>query len=1112
MEALKRTYYLITALLLLTSSQLLSQCNLTVSPDSAYINCGQTVTLSAQVFASAPVLSEDFNGQTLGPGWSSSIPVNYSNPCGPTLDGTPAAWMGSNTFPRVLTTVGFDLSCGALVCFDLDFANDENTTDCEDPDLTDEGVFFQYSTDGGVTWNDIFYFEPTSNMSGPYYQWDNYCFDIPPGAFSANTMFQWNQPNATPGAFDHWGIDNVFITPYVCAGGPAQFDWSNLPGVNDPAIQDVTPQTTTTYTVTYTDGTITCSDTVTVTVEQLIAEASASDSTFMCPDCITLDAQLTNSSAGSIIDDFDPGIDPVMWSDIQSGTAGTGCGGVSGNGLHFDGSGADRYAATVPFDATSCASIDFCLFLGNTGSGGAPCENVDANENITLEYSTNGGSSWNTIITYDHSQWDNNNNWQCFSIPIPPPAQTPNTIIRWHQASFSACAGCDNWSLDNVNISCSPPLFDYVWSPAAGLDDATLQNPTSCAVIPTNYSVTITDPATGCSATDDVFVDVTCSCMFTTFTANVSQCETGNTFTVSGDFEYIENPGTGTIEIVVTNASGTYTQTVNGPFVNQQLYNYQITGIPADGSPLTVDIYFSDDLACTSQLADVSPVTPDVLSIFGGDIYCPGEVVTDVFVDATGNGPWTIEYTLDGVTQTVTEANDTISLGVQVGNYELVSVTDAGGCITNIAGIDSIEQHPVPTIEQFYGGDTYCADSTASDIIVEVTGTPNWTLEYNFNGNLQTISSTDTIINLGNAEGQFELVHLYDANCDTPVSGLEEIIINPLPPVDAGQDYIICDGDQTTLSGQGAVSYVWDNGVVDGQPFTPTQTATYTVIGTDANGCQDSDDIVVTVELLPVPTFFADTLQGCEPLTVTFVNTTSGNFSNCQWSFGDGSSWSGCDTAYNLYQSDGTFDVSLQTTSVNGCVGTTSYNDYIYVEANPIASFIPSLYSVISLEPDVTFDNTSTGAVNYIWDFGDGSPQSNDVNPSHTFPDNATTGYPVWLYAYSPIGCVDSTLTVIEVDEVIIFYIPNTFTPDDDEFNQIFQPVFTSGFDPFDFNLKIYNRWGQLIFESNNADEGWDGTYGGILVPDGVYSWKIEFKSISDDERFIHTGHVNVLK
>lgn len=1110
---MKLIQYILTSVFYLCAAyNVFGQCNLTASPDSVNINCGQSVTLIAQVFASAPVLEEDFNSQSLSAGWNSSIPVNYSNPCGPTLDGTPAAWMGSNTFPRVLTTVGFDLSCGALVCFELDFANDENTVDCEDPDQTDEGVFFQYSVDGGVTWIDIFYFEPTNNMTGPYFQWAEYCFDIPAGAFSTNTMFQWNQPNATQGAFDHWGIDNVVITPYICGGGPASFDWDNLPGANDPAIQDVSPQTSTTYIVEYNDGQNQCSDTVVVNVTQLIAEASASDSSFMCPTCITLDAQLTNSSSGSIIDDFDPGIDPLMWSDIQNGSAGTGCGGMSGNGLYFDGTGTERYAATIPVDATFCTSIDFCLYMGNTGSGGAPCENADANENIALEYSINGGLTWVQINIYDHSLWDNNNTWQCFSEAIPVGALTSNTIFRWNQVQFSSCVGCDNWSLDDVNISCNPPLFDYLWSPTTDLDDPTLQNPQSCAVVPTNYTVTITDPSTGCSATDDVFVDVTCGCMFTTFTANVSQCEAGNVFTVSGDFEYIENPGTGTIEIIVTNSSGVYIQTVNGPFVNQQMFNYQISGIPADGSPLTVDIYFSDDLACTAQLLDNSPVTPNVVSIFGGDIYCPGELITDVEVYATGNGPWTVEYTLDGVNTTAIDVNDTISLGNQVGNYALLSVTDAGGCITLISGLDSIELQPIPTVEQFFGGNTYCADSIASDIIVEVTGSPNWTLEYNFNGNLQTINSTDTLINLGNSEGQFELIHLYDANCDSPVSGIQEIVINPLPPVFAGQDYIICDGQQTTLSGEGAVIYQWDNGVTDNQPFTPNQTSTYTVIGTDANGCQDSDDIIVTVELLPVPTFYADTLQGCEPLTVMFVNSTSGNFTNCTWNFGDGSGWTGCDTTYNLYDYDGTYDVSLQMTSINGCVGSSTYTDYIYVEGNPNASFVPSLYSVISLEPDVNFDNTSTGAVSYLWDFGDGSSQSNEVSPSHTFPDNVTTGYPVWLYAYSTIGCVDSAMVVIRVDEVIIFYVPNAFTPDGDEYNQFFQPVFTSGFDPFDFNLKIYNRWGQLIFESNNVEEGWDGTFGETLVSDGVYNWKIEFKSISNDERFIHTGHVNVLK
>jgi len=218
-----------------------------------------------------------------------------------------------------------------------------------------------------------------------------------------------------------------------------------------------------------------------------------------------------------------------------------------------------------------------------------------------FEYSTNGGGTWTIITTYDEGLWDANNNWQCFTLPIPPPAQTLNTLFRWRQISFSSCAGCDNWSLDDVSIACAPPAYDYSWTPAAGLDDPLIQTPQACPIVPTTYTATITDPATGCSATDDVMIDVVCGCLFDVYTAVVSECEAGSTFSVSGDFSYFQNPGTGTIEVVVTNASGSYSQSFAAPFTDLTINNYSISGIPSDGSALTVDFYFSDELTCTAQ-------------------------------------------------------------------------------------------------------------------------------------------------------------------------------------------------------------------------------------------------------------------------------------------------------------------------------------------------------------------------------------------------------------------------------------------------------------------------------------------------------------------------------
>jgi gliding motility-associated-like protein len=102
------------------------------------------------------------------------------------------------------------------------------------------------------------------------------------------------------------------------------------------------------------------------------------------------------------------------------------------------------------------------------------------------------------------------------------------------------------------------------------------------------------------------------------------------------------------------------------------------------------------------------------------------------------------------------------------------------------------------------------------------------------------------------------------------------------------------------------------------------------------------------------------------------------------------------------------------------------------------------------------------------------------------------------------------------VYEELIFYVPNTFTPDYDNYNQFFTPVFTSGYDPFDYNLYIFNRWGELIFESHNAQIGWDGSYGANkeieMVQDGTYTWKLEFKVTKNDERKMFVGHVNVLR
>jgi gliding motility-associated-like protein len=156
--------------------------------------------------------------------------------------------------------------------------------------------------------------------------------------------------------------------------------------------------------------------------------------------------------------------------------------------------------------------------------------------------------------------------------------------------------------------------------------------------------------------------------------------------------------------------------------------------------------------------------------------------------------------------------------------------------------------------------------------------------------------------------------------------------------------------------------------------------------------------------------------------------------------------------------------------------------------------------------------NNSVGAVSYEWDFDDGNTSTLE-NPTHEYSD-AIANYVIVLTAISEHGCTDTAEAVVIVEEELIYYVPNTFTPDGDGLNEEFKPQFTSGFDRDTYHLYIFDRWGQLVFESKDVDYGWNGSFAGEVAQDGTYTWKIEFKSLDRDEVQLEalTGHVNILK
>jgi gliding motility-associated-like protein len=429
-----------------------------------------------------------------------------------------------------------------------------------------------------------------------------------------------------------------------------------------------------------------------------------------------------------------------------------------------------------------------------------------------------------------------------------------------------------------------------------------------------------------------------------------------------------------------------------------------------------------------------------------------------------------------------------------------VTGTDANGCV-NTDNM-TVNINPLPIVDAG-ANQTICEGET---VTLNATGATSYTWTPSAtNGVVFTPAVGTTTYTVTGTDNNGCL------NTDQVV-----IVVNPLPNVFAGNDVVVCDGETVTLTGSGAATYTWDNNINNGAAFNPSLgTTTYTVTGTSSAGCINTDQVNVTANPNPEVSFLPGATLGCAPFTTTLTNTST-NSDNCTWTLSNGQTLTGCGTIPVTFQQAGCYDVTLTTTSTTGCSSSFTASNLICVEAPPNAAFSPSANQVSNLDTEVNFINNTTGASNYVWSFGDGSGTSTEINPSHTYPTDPVGQYEVMLIAYSPFGCTDTAYSTIQIYEELIFYVPNTFTPDSDKFNPVFLPVFTAGFDPYDYNLIIFNRWGEIIFESNNAEVGWDGSYGKNgeieMCQDGTYTWKIEFKVTRWDERRMAIGHVNLIR
>ncbi|WP_341901524.1 PKD domain-containing protein [Fluviicola taffensis] len=332
--------------------------------------------------------------------------------------------------------------------------------------------------------------------------------------------------------------------------------------------------------------------------------------------------------------------------------------------------------------------------------------------------------------------------------------------------------------------------------------------------------------------------------------------------------------------------------------------------------------------------------------------------------------------------------------------------------------------------------------------------------------------------------------------------------------VDAGPDQDICVGENVILHASSATNatFSWDHGVVDSVSFSPQTTTVYIVTATSSNmTCSNTDSVQVTVNPLPIVSVTSSVPSGCVPLTVMFDNLST-DCANCTWTFSNGTMLNGCGDQFAVFENPGCYDLTMNVTSNAGCVNSANFPSIVCVSPVPVASFYPSPISLNEENTTTTMVNNSIGATHYEWNFGDGQGSSDLFEPLHSYSPDGFESYLISLTVTDDNGCSDIAYGKVYMEAGVIYYVPNSFTPDGNEFNQVFRPVFTSGFDLTDFNFQVFNRWGEVVFESQNAEVGWDGTYHDEPAQEGVYTWRIEFKSSRNSDRQLIHGHLNLLK
>lgn len=665
-------------------------------------------------------------------------------------------------------------------------------------------------------------------------------------------------------------------------------------------------------------------------------------------------------------------------------------------------------------------------------------------------------------------------------------------------ASFTSTApvgNCPPLVVNYTNTS-SSDVVSWSWNLGSGMQ-STLPNPTGTYLYPGTFDVflVVTDAA-GCTDTaySSALINLAGPQLSSFNISDVTLCpsQQANFNLISPNADsYFTDFGDGTPFTSLTSFSHAYpNEGTYYPLVvlssNQGGFNCVVTYplTPIQVQNITVNAGLDQNI-CPGQVANLSGSGAVNYS------WTPAVSLSNPNVpNPTSNPATTTQYILTGTTPDGCINYDTVQVIVEpVPSVSFINQNVCLGTPVTFNNTSTINSGLITSYNWDFGNGTYSNQTSP-------------TVSYNNFGNYTvTLSATS---NMGCQSSYSSNVIIYRL----PIASFEVSKICVNEPSEFINNSLIFNGQgayQWTITGTGANAgygpFVFNQNNLN---TTFSSSGTYTILLQVMDSAMCLHSVQQEINIQPViANAGVDDSVCIGSQTQLFAANLPG------YSF----TWSPSVGLSNPYSWNPVCDVATTTTytltaqNAMGCSASDQIT--VYVFPIPQAGFMVNPTELSIYNPVANFLNTSIGAVNYIWDFDDGSG-SNLQNPSHSF--NKPGYYDVHLFAINESGCVSDTTQRIYVEGDFSLYVPSAFTPSNDGLNEVFF-VKGVGIDTKDFSLRIYSRWGDLVYYSTDINQGWDGTFhnNGTLMKSDIYVYKISLKNYLGKIKEFE-GSVNLLR